>query len=126
VVPGLVAATAPLLTAPAAGLGRPLTILGEVTWIVPRAAAAAAALTALPPGLSCPFAIVGKVARAVLPAELTGPRGLFAILRKVTGIRCTSLFGHFSTPHIATSDVAFASVRPINEPASPRLSSRLP
>jgi NAD(P)-dependent dehydrogenase (short-subunit alcohol dehydrogenase family) len=74
---------------------------------VPRAAAAAAALTALPPGLSCPFAIVGKVARAVLPAELTGPRGLFAIHREVTGIRCTSLFGHFSTPHIATSDVAF-------------------
>jgi hypothetical protein len=93
------------LAAFATGLRHPLTILGEVARIVLGTAAATAVLAALSAGCGGPFAVIRKVAGAVLPAETTGARRLFAVFREVPWVSGMPLFGHgspslFVIPHI--------------------------
>jgi len=77
----------------ATGSGGFRLILGEVPRIMLRSAATAdqAAFTAR---FRRPFAIISKVARTVLPADMTGPSGLFAILGEVSRIPGMASFCH--------------------------------
>jgi hypothetical protein len=97
-----------MLTALAAGVSRPLAILGEVA-LGPAAVAlaAAAALTAavalaaavalfatLAACLGCPRRIVREIPAALLPAGMAGARGLLAILGEIAWVACMSLVSH--------------------------------
>jgi hypothetical protein len=112
------------LAALATGLRRLLAILGEVARIVFGTAASAAVLTDFAAGLSCPFPVIREVARAVLPAELSGARRLLTILREVPRVSCMPLFGHVQSPCSSGSDGCDAPVRRFNELAEAWLFSR--